>query len=243
MPEFKSALVLDFDGTMANTFEPSPSGVGVHEAYHHAVLTTLGDGALAHYCKSGGLRNRAPREVVEELFDAGFGTGLDLTTATEHLVTSKIQCLLTRAFGQLCVDGAPWPRLTNGFGAFWRMVKERQEIATVILSSGHEDCIVRTFEMHNLPVPDLIVSDDDLRALPEPLCKPDPRLWQYMLGKSKFTFVNAVYVGDDVVKDGELAANSGVQFFHFAPEGTPRHGHEGTFADWREFPFLFLESL
>ena len=57
-------FVLDFDGTAANTFEPNPKGVGVHEAYQLAVKDIFGQTGLEIYEKAGGLQNRAPEEIV-----------------------------------------------------------------------------------------------------------------------------------------------------------------------------------
>jgi hypothetical protein len=48
-----------FDGTVAETFERSPNGIGVHEAYNLAVEGLFGAKALKRYMASGGLRNRA----------------------------------------------------------------------------------------------------------------------------------------------------------------------------------------
>ena len=228
----KFGIVHDFDGTVAETFKPSPSGLGVKEAYENSVECIFGPSALDYYKRTGGLQNRAPREVVDSLFNAGFWVGCGQDEATEQLVNRKIDCLLKHAFGQPLSDGTPWPRLTLGFASYWQWTSARMDTFTVILSSGHEVCIRKTFEMHNLPQPDLIVTDDEFRRLPEPLCKPDPRLWQYMLAKVDVSFRRTVYIGDDHVKDGELAKNAGVPFLHFAPKGAEYHGRNGTFDDW-----------
>jgi hypothetical protein len=39
--------VSDFDGTQARTFEPTPDGIGVNEAYRLAIGTVMGERALA----------------------------------------------------------------------------------------------------------------------------------------------------------------------------------------------------
>ncbi len=241
MHTFRTAFVLDFDGTVVRTFEPSPQGIGVHQAYQHAVTNLLGRDACAHYLAEGGLRNRAPREVVQRLLEVGYGNGCDLGEATEHLVEHKVTCLLTKAFGQPLEDGTPWPRLTQGFAVFWQKIKPHSDVFTAILSSGHEECIVKTFCMHNLMPPDLIVTDDEFRRLEKPICKPDPELWQYMLRKADVAFQSATYFGDDPIKDGGLARNVGVPFLHLAEKGTVHHGQEGTFDDWREIIPRFVE--
>ncbi|MCK4539547.1 hypothetical protein KAU09_00150 [Candidatus Parcubacteria bacterium] len=57
-------LVYDFDGTVADTFQPSPNGVGVYEAYRLAVNNIFGQDGLKIYDQAGGLQNRAPEEIV-----------------------------------------------------------------------------------------------------------------------------------------------------------------------------------
>ena len=233
MLKYETALVLDFDGTVANTFELNPNGLGVSEAYENAVGVLFGLEALGQYRSSGGLKNRSPREVVRGLQIQGFLSDGDTAQLTENLVRLKIECL-TSGIGQPLQDGALWPRLTLGFAEFWVQVRKNPETFTAILSSGHQAFITKTFEVHKLVLPHLTVTDDESRALPEPLSKPDPRLWQYMVERANMPLLNPVYIGDDQGKDGGLARNSGVPFLHFAPVGTNAYGHEGTFADWRD---------
>ena len=57
-------IVFDFDGTVADTFEPNPKGVGVDEAYRLAVWDIFGQAGIEMYDKAGGLQNRAPEEIV-----------------------------------------------------------------------------------------------------------------------------------------------------------------------------------
>ena len=233
MLALQSALVLDFDGTVANTFEPSPSGLGVEGAYEYAVSHLFGTLALEGYKRDGGLQNRSPGEVVEALRRAGFGKDYDTASITDELVRLKIDCLIG-GIGQPLHDGVLWPRLTRGFADFWRCMSADATVFTVILSSGHRAFITKTFEVNGLPLPNLMVTDDELRALPQPLHKPNPQLWHYMLETANATFGSAVYVGDDQVKDGELARNVGVPFFHFTGTKAPLHRQVGTFDDWRD---------
>lgn len=237
---YESALVLDFDGTIANTFEPSPSGLGVKESYEIAVRHLFGQSALNQYDLKGGLRNRSPREVVVELQLAGFGKGLEVTGATDELVGLKIDCLINQ-IGQTLDDGAMWPRLTTGFADFWKQVVTNTSMFTAIVSSGHRAFIEKTFLMHGLGLPKFMVTDDELRSLPEPLSKPDPRLWQHLLDEAKVSFPSAFYIGDDQAKDGGLARNARVPFLHFAPVGAPGFGCEGSFADWRDIIPRFVQ--
>lgn len=63
----RTLIAMDFDGTVANTFSAPSSGIGVCEAYMYAVEETFGLAALEKYVAEGGLRNRAPVEVVRQL--------------------------------------------------------------------------------------------------------------------------------------------------------------------------------
>ena len=58
------ACVFDFDGTIAKTFTPSPSGIGVNEVTKMAVCRVFGMPGLAVFDLIGGLRNRAPIEII-----------------------------------------------------------------------------------------------------------------------------------------------------------------------------------
>ncbi len=235
MLKYPFGLVMDFDLTVANTFEPSPTGIGVKEAYEHAVESVLGRVAVESYRESGGLRNRAPREVVEELQRKGFKKQRDTGQMADELVKAKIECLINE-IGKPLPDGSLWPRLTNGFDDFWKRLTsmDMDEVPfTGVLSSGHYDFIFETFRVHGLEMPGITVTDDELRVLPEPLCKPDGRLWTYMLSVANVSLAQAVYIGDDPVKDGTLARNAGIPFLHFAAKGTSCHGAPNTFDDWR----------
>lgn len=68
----------DFDGTIADTFTRCPRGAGVEEAYRIAVGTIFTDHGLGYYNDNGGLRNRAPGEVVLELLNYFGPRGQDL---------------------------------------------------------------------------------------------------------------------------------------------------------------------
>lgn len=69
----------------------------------------------------------------------------------------------------------------------------------------------------------MLITHDETSRLPEPLCKPDPRLWEYMVtqaGQRNIRFTQAVYIGDDPEKDGELVQGiPDVTFFLFDPDG------------------------
>ncbi|HMS50010.1 MAG TPA: hypothetical protein PKA02_01045 [Candidatus Saccharibacteria bacterium] len=56
--------VSDFDGTQARTFERTPDGIGVNEAYRLAIGTVMGERALATYMRNGEHRSRTASEIV-----------------------------------------------------------------------------------------------------------------------------------------------------------------------------------
>lgn len=239
--DFNVAVVFDFDATVAETFEPSPNGFGVTEAYEFAVRSVFGQPALYTYVQNNGLKNRSPREVVIALQEEGFLEHCSTSELTEKLVNFKISCL-TSEIGKPLADGMLWPRLTNGFGQFWHHLRSDKGILTAILSSGHRAFIEKVFEVHKLQLPHTMVTDDELRVLPEPLFKPDARLWGYLLAEvCVHRFPNAVYVGDDQIKDGGLAHNANVPFLHFAPLGAQGHGLQGSFANWIDIIPLFTK--
>lgn len=235
--------VVDFDGTLAETSKKSPHGIGVLEAYEMAVEDLFGKEGLTAYRDAGGLRNRAPPEVVAELERMGFFiSGKTLGEATEALVQAKLKVLL----GEI---NSSWPLPCQGFPEFCqRMTEGYPEWTFAILSSGHRAFIEKTFlvwreEWPWIPIPRLIVSDDELRDLPWPLeerVKPSPKLLQLVLDRLEIGREEAVYVGDDPNKDGLMAVRAGVRFGLFLPnpERTPDIPEEvsptWTFHDWRD---------
>jgi len=62
-------LVFDFDGTAFDTFEPNSKGIGVHEAYRLAVKDIFGEKGVQIYDDCGGLKNRAPEEIVYSILN------------------------------------------------------------------------------------------------------------------------------------------------------------------------------
>jgi FMN phosphatase YigB (HAD superfamily) len=61
-----SSVAQDFDGTQANTAEPSPQGIGVEEAYGISIERIFGERALQFY-QTTGHDNRTPAEITETL--------------------------------------------------------------------------------------------------------------------------------------------------------------------------------
>lgn len=81
-------LVLDFDGNVANTFAQSPNGIGVNEAYQGAIETIFGKHGLEVYRQLGGLKNRAPEELI--------GLILRECSNSENFLNSAKKCLANK---------------------------------------------------------------------------------------------------------------------------------------------------
>ena len=285
-------LIFDFDGTAANTFEPSPNNIGVNEAYEQAIFSIFGPAGSEAFQMIGGLQNRSPSEVItemckteleEKLFyratatwiekqkffrtELGFkdnpiiikwlnGQGAKLEELlTELLVLFKINCL-TREINE------NWPQPCQGFPKFWKTIqnlKKGIKLTTAILSSGHTDFIKKTFQVWQIPLPDLILTDDEMRYSPLPeknKIKPSPSLvwtlqrqWLQKMGlKLDMELLEQsnrfmTYVGDDPKKDGEMAYQADIPFgwFRINPENDEEkrsflsHQHHYDFSDWEIF--------
>jgi len=144
----KLVFLTDFDGTVAQTFQSPPGGVGVIEAYELAIESVFGSDGLALYHQQGGLAMRAPGETVSlllaanarlsdrarqwhekggwKLFDSLVPEGLGATVDWENESSkAAAECLvvcklntLVRQIGT-AVDSTVWPALCAGFGTFW----------------------------------------------------------------------------------------------------------------------------
>ncbi len=223
-------VVKDFDGTVARTFEESPNGVGVYEAYEIAIDEVFGAEALELYMKNGGLRNRAPAEVVQELAPGADYEELEQLTA--RFVHAKLDILLGE-IGSRFPDGEVWPRPMPGYLDLREQVEsaraEGQLIDDLMLTSAHEPFIFKTYEAWGVNRPTHVLAEDTVRRLDlglplQRLIKPSPLLmdlarsmWRqsYDLDsgdESDDELKRMVYIGDDPVKDGELARQSGVDF-------------------------------
>lgn len=84
VPNIKVAL-FDFDNTAANTFEKSPAGIDVSAAYEAAVSEVFDADALRAYKERGGLRNRHPGEVVQEILETAADRKALLSHARAYL--------------------------------------------------------------------------------------------------------------------------------------------------------------
>jgi hypothetical protein len=234
---FHYSLLLgeDFDGTVGLTSETSPRGIDVEGAYVIAVKNVFGLRARDQYIDAGGLLNRAPSEVVQQLAP---DAGSDFDPLVDQLVDAKLAVLLDE-IGTTFEDGSVWPRPTDGYLDFQQSLTEgRKEgllIDDLILTSGHEVFIRQTYAAWCIEPPTHIVAEETIRQMAlelpvEQLVKPSPLLmevvhnvWRQSYGLEPSDKIpenvrqRMIYVGNDPAKDGELALNSGVDFVLIDP--------------------------
>lgn len=196
----------DFDGTIADTFAKSPNGVDVVAAYEHALDTMFGKiGVLESV---GGLKNRAPTELVRDILQTqpgllaqGLrayerhrerlaslmpkGKGIALTPLNGQNRVDLLGELLVRLKLELLLRevGPAWPRPFDGVLELFRELNAADKNIAII-TSGHEPFIRKCFREWGVPCPTIVLSDDDLRPLPgsiEEKSKPSRILIHYLL--------------------------------------------------------------
>jgi len=184
----------------------------------------------------------------------------------ELLVCRRLSLLL-ECIGETFADGTPWPRPCEGFTSFWTKIQQLKEqggsIDTALISSGHISFIEKTFEVWGLSMPDILITDDDIRGLNVPTemeRRVKPGLLPFALAHQSwlrkrgllgenFSVYRAtverdriVYLGDDVKKDGGMAMGAHVKFGHFNSTKTDIHLLDNgnfTFSDWSTLtPFI-----
>lgn len=227
----KACLVFDFDGTIADTTTPSPSGIDVPTASDLAVKEVLGKDAFDLYQqKLGGLQNRAPIELVRLILEQAKIEGVSVPQFT----TDKEACAayVTDKISRFNIS-KEWPMIIPGGKEFFQAVHDGMlPIETPIVSSGHDDFIKMVFEVNDIPLPKILVTSDTVQHVTQPtreLYKPHPyqlalahHLW---LGQrdfissdyNEFTGWQQMkqrmgYVGDDINKDGGLSFKSRIPF-------------------------------
>ncbi len=219
-------FVLDFDGNMARTFDPSPNKIGVNEAYCSAMENLFGNNGKRAFQRAGGLQNRAPIELLKAVQEQGLEIIGSLEDAAEKLVSAKLSILL----GEI---SPAWPMPCLGYAEFnaelYQLRQNGSDIRLAILSSGHLAFIEKTLRMwesqwkHPVFWPDAILSDDDLRHLPIPVEKKvKPSAFLFELIREKMGAGTFIYFGDDPEKDGRLAVAAGVPFGWFAATGNTK---------------------
>lgn len=184
----------DFDLTLFDTKALSPRGIGLEEGYEYAVGKIFGLRGLDLYRDEGGLRNRAPSEVVTSLaekdgsileyarerygkfissgvenplsFLGAWSAGSKVSILSEMLVHFKLQLFLDEI-------SKSWPLPYPGVADFFRIIRktkmrEKISLHIGILSSGHFKFIRKTLALWDMPEPAVILTDDDLRQLRYP---------------------------------------------------------------------------
>ncbi len=287
-------LIFDFDNTIAKTSEKGRNNVDVNESYRLVVKDIFGERGLLVFEQIGGLRNRAPDELVVTMLGGNFredliesakvffdregadlgnvipeGKGNPLVWDTSHpdgvigemLVRHKLVKYLLPQIG-ISKDGQVWPKPCEGFSDFYRYLQEMNlnrgvRLETAIISSGHDIFIAKTFQTWGLPMPDYLITNDDIRGRKYPLEMPrrvKPGLlplalvYKEWLSKQKsdgFGFFERtnrakgkmMYFGDDPEKDGFMAQNAKIPFGLFQKEfqfmTTSPDNRLLTFGDWR----------
>lgn len=238
--ERATLFVADFDRTVAETFAVPHGGLGVTEAYEQAIEVVFGAEARRKYVDNGGLENRAPLEVVKELIGDANASTDTVQRALLKLNKTKLDILVGQIGMKLHENGdATWPQPTEGYIELLQalQVANRAETTPVqhaILSSGHTVFIEATYahwqdRFGDLLLPLTVVTTDDTENLstvfclsPDQLVKPSKHLMtatiNRLLGEETSRRLGdeqraqTLYVGDDEIKDGELAKNADVDF-------------------------------
>lgn len=251
---YRYLLGLDFDGTMALTYEPSPHGIGVNQAYEMSVFDLFGEEGLNKYHEIGGHRSRSPLEIVNLISAHGVNSQQD---RAEKLVKRKLHYLLGE-IGLKNADGSIWPRPTPGFIEFWNTIpiincgQKDFKIDTAVISSGHIDFILETLDVWGISHPDFLVTEDDVRNRKHPelerRVKPGTlplalahKSWLTHQGiavtKENMPFIvqsksRIVYFGDDPKKDAGMAQRGRVNFGLFGSD----------FTDWETVEYQLLQN-
>ncbi len=221
----------DFDGTLVKTKENSPNGMNVSVASGRTIRDIFGpEGHKIYVEKLGGLQNREPGELMG-LMLSETRIGVSVKDATELFVAQKLSHLIP----EIC---PAWPKFYPGVIDFFKDVQNgRYPLEVAVVSSGHDEFINRVFEVNGLDAPANMVTSDVIRSRTQPdrpLYKPNPyqlavvhRKWRGRVDgfmRSRYVDLNhgkdhMVYVGDDPIKDGELAERSRIPFIHMNADG------------------------
>lgn len=229
-------LATDFDKTTHDTFETAPAlGIyGIDEVYRSAVDEVFchDKEAMRKYTEQNEHSNRTPAEIVHSI--SGDLDPANLDKLTDQLIEVKLRTL-SQQIGRKLLDGAIWPRPLPGFEDCWQKVTKSKTtpktINTAIISAGHTVFIRKTFEVHGLEQPDILVSEETIRGLnsdlpPDRLAKPNVlplsiAIVQWLNIHKVLEKVDPsdiilkpriLYVGDDESKDRAMALKAGVDF-------------------------------
>ena len=182
------------------------------------------------------LKEVVPDDQASLITDFELHEGIPQTILIERLAELLVRTKLVFLLNEINKEWPlPFPGVVDFFEQLARAQKNGSEIQTAILSSGHTRFIQKWFQVFELSLPQIMVTDDDLRGLAEPAdpkqrMKPSPFLmdlvhlrWLEVLGisrgeqeLSKYYLpacrAKTIYFGDDTTQDLQLAINSGVEF-------------------------------
>lgn len=233
-------LLDDYDGTLAETTEPCPGGVDIYTSYEKAIRKLWGEEHIDAYWQSEPVENSpAPIQVVEHLFPNE--TVPRQRELTEELIATT-QSWEVAQVGTPLGEGETWPPKARGLDEYWQRTEEMQararregfRIDRGIVSSGFRGFITRSFEIWNLKLPEVMVTDDEVRSSPFPRTPEErvkPAIWPLALAheawleqQGGFSWEAAIESrtrilvrGDNLLKDGGLARNYGAEFQHYVP--------------------------
>lgn len=109
-------IASDFDGTIADTFTPSPRGIGVNEAYRLACNEVFGNPQGSRlFKKIGGIKNAAPRNLIKEILRAGDRQSLVALAKESFLKNGSLEGYVPKGKGFSFVwdDENPIPVITE----------------------------------------------------------------------------------------------------------------------------------
>jgi hypothetical protein len=191
----------DFDGTTNDTGEEAPGIKTVNDGYKEGLDVAFGPEAADVFEAQGGHNHRTPPQIVEDI-TVVLRLGLvpaDILSKSKQVVDVK-QGILFDQIGAPLPDGALWPRTTEGFREYWEAIYVAREhgrlVDTAILSSGHTPFIEKSFDVHGLPQPDMMITEEVINEK----------------GLSESMNSKILLVGDSSRADGGLATNVGVHF-------------------------------
>ncbi|MCF7834112.1 MAG: hypothetical protein K9M40_02465 [Candidatus Pacebacteria bacterium] len=235
----------DFDGTIAETFLPSPNNIGVNQAYEIACEKIWGNVGVKRFHAVGGLLNRAPVQLIEHMMmdDCNWwlensksfwdfnknkaelnlipeGMGVSLERDTPPLLFMSEVLVRVKLQIMMKEISPEWPLPCKGFLGFYK--KFQGDLA--IISSGHDLFIQKVFNSWGVRMPFCLITDDVMRSdqASIPLEKRfKPQIGAFIFFEKKYGPIKkdqTVYVGDSLVHDGGLAENFGIPFIWFSKE-------------------------
>jgi phosphoglycolate phosphatase-like HAD superfamily hydrolase len=152
-PEF--SVLFDYDGTMGDTGEPSPNGWNVEKACRAAIQEVLGEKGAAVFDSQGGLKSRAPTEIIEDMIaqdpslvsegrnfflqnqemllqdrSVQQGKGVPLEWRENDQMPGRViaEMFVRRKLAILLPEiCAEWPKPCKGFLEFWSTLQQLKE--------------------------------------------------------------------------------------------------------------------